>query len=586
MIEKDLYPILRLIENLHIYLQDTIACSGQVESSSHSTVTCCKNYATEVNRRLLEIQDLTIEERPLQIGLVGGFSTGKSSVINSLLGRELLGVEVTPTTAKPTEICYGNRLKIEKVMVGGTIEEIDLESFSEMSNHLPEGPTSGFEEISSFRLEYPSNNLKRFSIIDTPGFFSISKKDDELTLKQMDRMDLFLWVFDLENPGKKEEVDLLKKISSKKIIGVINKCEGKPPEGREKQKKELLKVFPDFDSILFYSSKRVLKFQMEQRQQVEDLKVLKDNIKKYTNEGTAIFSFTKIGYCINEDIAEQFSLKFLKENEFFCYYLELISKIEEIARDEKDELFKKSREEKEKKLRDFIGNILIDLNSQTEELLKKTNRIMFIRKKKEQDFLKDLQISKDQLKLQLENHYRRFVPFLSINLFNGFFRPATSKGLFGENIHLVNKGSNDAMKFMQDISIRFLNKCMKRSEDLLKINGITATVNHELKEYQIKNLKITGDFFCRTLHEQHFKDDKYPSKKTKELKELIKTVLPNEEIKKLIIEFTLDHFIRAYHFHYKTNHEQLKRIEKNLSIMVQLKHELENHSYEWENLKT
>ena len=39
--------------------------------------------------------------------LIGEFSTGKSSLINSLLERKVLGEGIEPKTAVPTEICYG-----------------------------------------------------------------------------------------------------------------------------------------------------------------------------------------------------------------------------------------------------------------------------------------------------------------------------------------------------------------------------------------------------------------------------------------------------------------------------------------------
>src|SRR5690606_21733102 len=48
----------------------------------------------------------------LTIGLIGGFSSGKSTLINALLGEEILPSGAVPTTASGTRITYGPSLQI------------------------------------------------------------------------------------------------------------------------------------------------------------------------------------------------------------------------------------------------------------------------------------------------------------------------------------------------------------------------------------------------------------------------------------------------------------------------------------------
>ncbi|MGB9631603.1 MAG: dynamin family protein, partial [Candidatus Methanodesulfokora sp.] len=47
------------------------------------------------------------------IALLGKFSSGKSSIVNSLLMEKLLPVDVTPTTAIPTYISFHPKGNIE-----------------------------------------------------------------------------------------------------------------------------------------------------------------------------------------------------------------------------------------------------------------------------------------------------------------------------------------------------------------------------------------------------------------------------------------------------------------------------------------
>ena len=56
----------------------------------------------ELNRDIDDIKDFKVT-----VPLVGGFSTGKSSLLNELIGYDLLSTDITPETAVPTELTYG-----------------------------------------------------------------------------------------------------------------------------------------------------------------------------------------------------------------------------------------------------------------------------------------------------------------------------------------------------------------------------------------------------------------------------------------------------------------------------------------------
>ena len=101
------------------------------------------------------------------VPLIGEFSTGKSSLINALLDRKsLLGVELTPETAVPTEICYGEQ---EKAIVHGNSgeKEISLAEFS--------GQEFSVDKVHKVQLFINHEFLREIStvkIVDMPGFNS------------------------------------------------------------------------------------------------------------------------------------------------------------------------------------------------------------------------------------------------------------------------------------------------------------------------------------------------------------------------------------------------------------------------------
>lgn len=101
------------------------------------------------------------------VPLIGEFSTGKSSLINALLDRKsLLGVELTPETAVPTEICYGEQ---EKAIVYGNSgeKEISLAEFSEQKFSV-----NNVHKVQLFINHEFLREISTVKIVDMPGFNS------------------------------------------------------------------------------------------------------------------------------------------------------------------------------------------------------------------------------------------------------------------------------------------------------------------------------------------------------------------------------------------------------------------------------
>ena len=70
----------------------------------------------ELNKDIEDIKDFKVT-----VPLVGGFSTGKSSLLNELIGYEFLSTDITPETAVPVELTYGDE-HISFCMKDGTMK--------------------------------------------------------------------------------------------------------------------------------------------------------------------------------------------------------------------------------------------------------------------------------------------------------------------------------------------------------------------------------------------------------------------------------------------------------------------------------
>ena len=104
--------------------------------------------------------------------VVGKFSTGKSSLLNSLLGKNQLNkfyldVDLTPETAVPTEITYG---AVEKIFIVDNEKHRKEISLSEYSS-----ANFGADKIAKIQLVLDNPFLKSIrtvKIVDMPGFDS------------------------------------------------------------------------------------------------------------------------------------------------------------------------------------------------------------------------------------------------------------------------------------------------------------------------------------------------------------------------------------------------------------------------------
>lgn len=169
-------------------------------------------------------------ELPLEIAVVGSFSTGKSTFINSIIGEPLLGMDVLPATAKVCVLGYGEELAISAAFTDETRQTLSLEEFTELSVHnhsknKKRGSSVGRikAEIDHIEILYPAKTLRRLSIIDTPGFSSRSEVDDSTTKLWLSKADLLLWVFDV-NKGTigEDELLLLQQVQDKDIVAILN----------------------------------------------------------------------------------------------------------------------------------------------------------------------------------------------------------------------------------------------------------------------------------------------------------------------------------------------------------------------------
>lgn len=127
-----------------------------------------KNFYSKYSVNNDEIIKLSDEIKNFYVvtPLIGGFSSGKSSLINAFIEKNLLPVQITPETAIPTEIFYSNIERAEK-FTNGVWNNISIESLRENIYNY-----SDTKLIRTFINQPFLSQIPTIKLVDIPGLDS------------------------------------------------------------------------------------------------------------------------------------------------------------------------------------------------------------------------------------------------------------------------------------------------------------------------------------------------------------------------------------------------------------------------------
>lgn len=141
---------------------------------------------------------------PMEVAIVGQFSSGKSTFLNALLSKDVLPTGITPVTSKVNYINYAKEYKLKVTYNSGADEYHPLESISNFTDQR-----YPIEDIKYITLYAPMEILKDISFVDTPGLNSQSLSDTQVTKKILRNVDGIIWLTLLDNAGKESESQIL-----------------------------------------------------------------------------------------------------------------------------------------------------------------------------------------------------------------------------------------------------------------------------------------------------------------------------------------------------------------------------------------
>jgi GTPase SAR1 family protein len=169
-----------------------------------------------------------------RLAVLGQFKRGKSTLLNALLGDQLLPTDILPVTAIPTFIGSGEQITVQVTFESGAPSvSFDPESGQSLSDFLNEyvteaGNPQNQRKVERVDISHPAELLQQgVVLIDTPGIGSTHKHNTEVAYQILPQCDAALFLVSPDPPITEAELTYLKDIQQRlpRTFFLLNKVD-------------------------------------------------------------------------------------------------------------------------------------------------------------------------------------------------------------------------------------------------------------------------------------------------------------------------------------------------------------------------
>ena len=179
------------------------------------------------------------------IALGGGFSSGKSSFLNALMGKSVLPADIDPSTSVPTYIVKGEKHEVVGINVFDSkvqMQPRDIKKiahgFGELENDDDEKVTESVKlghVLESIFFSTPLHQYDNIAFLDTPGYSKpdsekySAKTDEQISRGQLNSSNYILWFVQADaGTITEEDIKFIKTLRQDiPMLIVVNKADKK-----------------------------------------------------------------------------------------------------------------------------------------------------------------------------------------------------------------------------------------------------------------------------------------------------------------------------------------------------------------------
>jgi GTP-binding protein EngB required for normal cell division len=208
-----------------------------------------------LNRPIEVCRNLLSETPLIDIAVLGQFKAGKSSFLNSLIGKAVLPVGVIPVTTVITRIQYGEKERAVVSYFNGDKAEIDLSRLADFTSEAKN--PSNEKNVELVDIEFPAlKDYPGLRLVDTPGLGSIYKTHMEISENWLPEVGAAVLAISSDRPFAENDLQLIRELAqhTPRIVLLLTKADLLSREQqsevvtffRESLKRELNRELPIF----------------------------------------------------------------------------------------------------------------------------------------------------------------------------------------------------------------------------------------------------------------------------------------------------------------------------------------------------
>lgn len=234
---------------LHSFAHTYQALLGRIQE------VCNQFHIVSLNRQIEACQNLLQQDRLIDVAILGQFKSGKSSFLNSLIGKPILPVGVIPVTTTVTRLQYGSGERAIVRYFDGQEIEVDVGTVEEFTSEA-QNPANE-KNVEVVDIELPS--LEKYTglrLVDTPGLGSIFKYHIETSKGWLPEAGTALLAISSDRPLAEDDLQLIRELRrhTPKIVLLLTKVDLLSQEQQEEVvnffrtalQRELHEEFPVF----------------------------------------------------------------------------------------------------------------------------------------------------------------------------------------------------------------------------------------------------------------------------------------------------------------------------------------------------